>query len=134
MAFCVDSSSCLGWALSLFSWTLGLVSANARMKSGTAQKLILNTLSTGVMILMGRVHSNLMIDMPATNEKLRSRAYNWCPFTSANAVDFLFEALREAGLDARIFGPCLVAAIGSATAANAAVCRTLRRVSLASDS
>ena len=47
---------------------------STRMKSGTAQKLILNTLSTGVMIRLGRVYSNLMIDMPATNEKLRSRA------------------------------------------------------------
>src|SRR5205814_2706603 len=51
-----------------------VIMGSTRMKSGTAQKLILNTISTGVMILLGRVHSNLMVDMPATNEKLRSRA------------------------------------------------------------
>ena len=51
-----------------------VIMGSTRMKSGTAQKLILNTLSTGVMIRLGRVYSNLMIDMPATNEKLRRRA------------------------------------------------------------
>ena len=51
-----------------------VIMGSTRLKSGTAQKLILNTISTGVMIRLGRVHSNLMIDMPATNEKLRNRA------------------------------------------------------------
>src|SRR3954471_176575 len=50
------------------------IMGSSRMKSGTAQKLVLNTLSTGVMIRLGHVYSNLMIDMPATNEKLRNRA------------------------------------------------------------
>ena len=45
------------------------IMGSSRMKSGTAQKLVLNTISTGVMIRLGRVYSNLMIDMPATNEK-----------------------------------------------------------------
>jgi len=51
-----------------------VIMGSSRMKSGTAQKLILNTLSTGVMILLGRVYSNLMTDMPATNLKLQRRA------------------------------------------------------------
>lgn len=51
-----------------------VILGSTRMKSGTAQKLILNTISTGVMILLGRTYSNLMIDMPATNAKLRARA------------------------------------------------------------
>ena len=51
-----------------------VIMESSRMKSGTAQKLVLNTISTGVMILLGHVHSNLMVDMPATNTKLRSRA------------------------------------------------------------
>src|SRR5919106_371765 len=51
-----------------------VIPGSTRMKSGTAQKLILNTLSTGVMIRLGRVYSNLMIEMPVTNEKLRNRA------------------------------------------------------------
>jgi N-acetylmuramic acid 6-phosphate etherase len=51
-----------------------VIFGSTRMKSGTAQKLVLNTLSTCVMVKLGRTYSNLMIDMPATNAKLRSRA------------------------------------------------------------
>ena len=51
-----------------------VILGSTRMKSGTAQKLILNTISTGVMIRLGHVYSNLMIEMPATNVKLRGRA------------------------------------------------------------
>lgn len=51
-----------------------VIMGSSRMKSGTAQKLVLNTISTGVMIRIGRVYSNLMIEMPATNIKLRDRA------------------------------------------------------------
>jgi N-acetylmuramic acid 6-phosphate etherase len=47
---------------------------STRMKAGTAQKLVLNTLSTGVMIRLGKVYSNLMVEMPPTNDKLRARA------------------------------------------------------------
>jgi len=51
-----------------------VIMGSSRMKSGTAQKLVLNQISTGVMIRLGHVYSNLMIEMPATNEKLRDRA------------------------------------------------------------
>jgi len=51
-----------------------VILGSSRMKSGTAQKLILNTISTTVMIRLGKVYSNLMVEMPATNEKLRNRA------------------------------------------------------------
>ena len=44
------------------------------MKAGSAQKMILNILSTGVMIRLGKVYGNLMVDVKATNEKLRERA------------------------------------------------------------
>ena len=50
------------------------VSGSTRMKSGTAQKLILNMLSTSVMIRLGRVRGNKMIDMQLTNNKLFARA------------------------------------------------------------
>ena len=48
-----------------------VVTGSTRMKAGTAQKLVLNTFSTAVMVRLGRVYSNLMIDMVATNAKLR---------------------------------------------------------------
>ncbi len=50
-----------------------VILGSSRMKSGTAQKMILNMISTGVMIRLGKVYSNLMVEMPATNRKLRAR-------------------------------------------------------------
>ena len=49
------------------------VSGSTRMKSGTAQKLVLNMLSTAVMIQLGRVKGNKMVDMQLTNKKLVDR-------------------------------------------------------------
>lgn len=50
-----------------------VVTGSSRMKAGTAQKLILNMLTTGSMIKMGKVYSNLMVDVEATNLKLIER-------------------------------------------------------------
>ena len=50
------------------------ISGSTRMKSGTAQKLVLNLLSTVSMIKLGKVYQNLMVDVNATNEKLIARA------------------------------------------------------------
>ncbi len=51
-----------------------VVAGSSRMKSGTCQKLVLNMLSTCVMIKLGKVYGNLMVDVQATNRKLVSRA------------------------------------------------------------
>lgn len=51
-----------------------VVMGSTRMKSGTAQKMVLNMLSTGAMIKLGKVYGNLMVDVQPTNEKLRVRA------------------------------------------------------------
>lgn len=53
-----------------------VINGSTRMKSGTAQKLICNMISTGVFIKMGKVYENMMIDLQATNEKLVARALN----------------------------------------------------------
>ena len=50
-----------------------VVTGSTRMKAGTAQKLVLNALSTGAMIKTGKVYENLMINLRPTNEKLRRR-------------------------------------------------------------
>lgn len=50
------------------------IAGSTRMKAGTAQKIALNLLSSQIMILLGRVHLGLMVDMQAKNEKLRLRA------------------------------------------------------------
>lgn len=51
-----------------------VVTGSSRLKSGTAQKLVLNMLSTATMIKLGKVYGNLMVDVKATNEKLVHRA------------------------------------------------------------
>ncbi len=50
------------------------VSGSTRLKAGTAQKMVLNMLSTGSMVKMGKVFGNLMVDVKATNSKLRVRS------------------------------------------------------------
>ncbi|MER6298259.1 N-acetylmuramic acid 6-phosphate etherase [Kitasatospora sp. NPDC001539] len=51
-----------------------VLAGSTRLKAGTAQKLVLNMLSTAVMIRLGRTYGNLMVDLRATNAKLRERA------------------------------------------------------------
>ncbi|WP_050637694.1 N-acetylmuramic acid 6-phosphate etherase [Candidatus Stoquefichus sp. SB1] len=51
-----------------------VITGSTRMKAGTAQKMVLNMLSTSVMIKLGKVYGNLMIDVQPTNEKLKERA------------------------------------------------------------
>src|SRR5699024_1032797 len=50
-----------------------VVTGSSRMKAGTAQKLVLNMLTTGAMIRIGKVYGNLMVDVEATNAKLVQR-------------------------------------------------------------
>jgi N-acetylmuramic acid 6-phosphate etherase len=74
-----------------------VIMGSSRMKSGTAQKLVLNTISTGVMILLGRCYSNLMTDMPATNEKLRNRAVRMVELAAGVQRPVAAQAIRDAG-------------------------------------
>ncbi|MDF7629084.1 N-acetylmuramic acid 6-phosphate etherase [Erwiniaceae bacterium L1_55_4] len=53
-----------------------VVTGSSRMKAGTAQKLVLNMLTTGAMIRSGKVYGNLMVDVEATNQKLVQRQIN----------------------------------------------------------
>jgi N-acetylmuramic acid 6-phosphate etherase len=72
------------------------ISGSTRMKAGTAQKLVLNSFSTALMIRLGKVFSNLMVDVQATNEKLRRRAVRLVELAagvdSATATDTLARA------------------------------------------
>ncbi len=62
-----------------------VITGSSRMKSGTCQKLVLNLLSTCVMIKLGKVYGNLMVDVKATNEKLVHRAISIvCSSTDAD--------------------------------------------------
>lgn len=62
-----------------------VVSGSTRMKAGTAQKMVLNMLSTATMIKRGKVYGNLMVDVKATNQKLKARAKRI--FTAATGMD-----------------------------------------------
>ncbi len=58
------------------SWSAPkIVTGSTRMKSGTATKLVLNTLTTGAMIRLGKVYGNLMVDLRAWNDKLVDRSH-----------------------------------------------------------
>ncbi|MBU4349804.1 N-acetylmuramic acid 6-phosphate etherase [bacterium] len=62
-----------------------VITGSTRMKAGTAQKIILNTISTTVMIKLGKVYSNLMVALNPSNYKLRERAKNiFMEITNAN--------------------------------------------------
>jgi N-acetylmuramic acid 6-phosphate etherase len=51
-----------------------VIAGSTRLKAGTAQKMVLNMLSTGTMIRLGKTYGNLMVDVQTTNQKLRQRA------------------------------------------------------------
>ena len=64
-----------------------VITGSTRLKAGTAQKLVLNSFSTAVMVRLGRTWSNLMVDMVATNAKLRGRVIRiLCEATGADEL------------------------------------------------
>lgn len=78
-----------------------VVTGSTRMKSGTAQKLVLNAFSTAVMIRTGRTWSNLMVDMVATNAKLRGRLIRMLAEGSGKDEDTCRTVLADAGGEAK---------------------------------
>lgn len=72
-----------------------VVTGSTRMKAGTAQKIVLNTLSTTVMIKIGKVYQNLMVDMLPTNAKLVKRAEQIVSETTGVDLDVAKEALGQ---------------------------------------
>ena len=73
------------------------ITGSTRLKAGTAQKLMLNGFSTALMIRLGRVYSNLMIDMRATNAKLRGRSIELLAVASGFQEQECAEALAACG-------------------------------------
>lgn len=74
-----------------------VVTGSTRMKAGTATKLVLNTISTALMVRSGRVHENLMVDVRATNEKLRDRAARIVTMLTGVPRERAFALLDAAG-------------------------------------
>lgn len=73
------------------------ITGSTRMKAGTATKLALNTISTTLMIREGRVYENLMVDLRATNDKLRDRAARIVSTLTGLDRDAAFALLEQAG-------------------------------------
>ena len=67
------------------------------MKSGTAQKMVLNMISTSLMILMGRVEGNRMVKMQLTNEKLIDRGTRMIQESLSISYDDARQRLLDAG-------------------------------------
>lgn len=76
-----------------------VITGSTRMKAGTAQKMILNTISTGVMIKQGKVYENVMIDVKPTNSKLIDRACRIIQITTDATIAEAKETLKKANND-----------------------------------
>lgn len=79
-----------------------VITGSTRMKAGTAQKLILNMLTTGSMIKMGKVYSNLMVDVRASNQKLNERAKRIIRDATGIDRDQAEYLLRETNYDVKL--------------------------------
>jgi N-acetylmuramic acid 6-phosphate etherase len=74
-----------------------VVSGSTRMKAGTATKLVLNMLSTATMVRLGYVYGNLMVNVRATNQKLRDRAQRIVMQATGITAEHATQLLKEAG-------------------------------------
>ena len=93
-----------------------LIAGSTRLKAGTAQKLVLNTISTVTMVRVGKTFGNLMVDVVATNEKLRGLVRRIVALATGEADDRVDEALRAAGGDAKVAIVSLLAGIDADSA------------------
>lgn len=72
-----------------------VITGSTRMKAGTAQKMILNMLSTGTMIKLGKVYGNLMVDVKSSNQKLEERARRIVMTATGCSRDIAMQALQQ---------------------------------------
>lgn len=92
------------------------LAGSTRLKAGTAQKLVLNTISTISMIRLGKTYGNLMVDVAAANEKLQHRVRRIVAAASGASTAEVDDALTAAGGDARVAIVSLLAGIDADTA------------------
>lgn len=79
-----------------------VITGSTRMKAGTAQKLVLNTLSTGVMVKSGKVYQNLMINVQPTNLKLKDRAVRIVQEATGKETEKVINVLEQANYQVAI--------------------------------
>lgn len=78
------------------------IAGSTRMKAGTAQKIVLNILSTMLMVRLGKVYRGLMVHMKPTNEKLRHRAVQMVMMVAGCTDVVAVDALQSAGGDVKL--------------------------------
>jgi N-acetylmuramic acid 6-phosphate etherase len=88
-----------------------VLAGSTRLKAGTAQKLVLNTISTVTMIRLGRTYGGLMVGVAPGNEKLRERARRNVVLASGASEERVDEALEAAAGDARVALVSLLAGV-----------------------
>ena len=93
-----------------------MIAGSTRLKAGTAQKLVLNMISTIAMVRLGKTFGNLMVDVVATNDKLRARVRRIVAAASGAAPERVETALDEAGGDAKVAIVSLVCDVDARTA------------------
>ena len=93
-----------------------VLTGSTRLKAGTAQKMVLNMLSTAVLARLGHVYENLMIDAVLTNKKLHGRAVRILTEASGASVSDAERALRAAGHSMRVALVMLKLRVGTAEA------------------
>ncbi len=79
-----------------------ILTGSTRLKAGTAQKMVLNMLSTATMVMLGYVYDNLMIDLGVANTKLRTRSKRILEDASAQNLSSVEHALRQSKHDLRV--------------------------------
>ena len=92
------------------------LAGSTRLKAGTAQKLVLNTISTVAMIRVGKTYGDLMVDVHATNEKLRERVRRIVRQATGASEDEADRALEEAQGSAKVAIVSLLTGIDAAAA------------------
>jgi N-acetylmuramic acid 6-phosphate etherase len=93
-----------------------VIAGSTRMKAGTAQKLVLNSISTISMVRLGKTFGNLMVDVRASNDKLRARARRAVAIATAAPADEVAEAISAADGDAKVAIVSLLAGVDAQTA------------------
>ena len=90
-----------------------ILTGSTRLKSGTAQKLVLNMISTISMIRLGKTYGNLMVDLQATNEKLKDRAIRILEQTTQASRTTIEQTLVEAGNSVKVALIMLIRGVGA---------------------
>ena len=109
-----------------------VITGSTRMKSGTAQKMVLNMLTTVSMIKLGKTYGNLMVDLKATNEKLVSRAVNIVCMATGVSEERAEEELKKCEFSAKNAILMILANVDFATSKEA-LCKFDGRIYLALD-